>query len=164
MADNIDITPGTGKTVATDEVTIDGASAHVQRVKVTWGTAGSASDASASNPLPIADGGGSLTVDGSVSTYTANTTIGDGRKVTVTAGTRLALAASTAIKQVVITAETDNTGYVVVGGSTVVAALATRTGVPLNPGDSVALEIDNLADIYLDSIVSGDGVTYAYFS
>lgn len=150
MADNIDITPGTGKTVATDEVTIDGASAHVQRVKVTWGAAGSASDASASNPLPV--------------TLATVTGIADGRKVVTTATTRVQLATSTSCKQVIITAETDNTGYVVVGGSTVIAALATRTGTPLNPGDSVALEIDNLADVYLDSIVSGDGVTYTYFT
>jgi hypothetical protein len=146
MADNVDITPGTGKTVATDDI----AGVQYQRVKVTWGADGTATDASASAPLPV-----------TVATITA---IGDGRKVVATATTRVQLATSTAVKQVVITAETDNTGYVVVGGSTVVAALATRTGVPLNPGDSVALEIDNLADIWLDSIVSGDGVTYAYFS
>lgn len=150
MADNIDITPGTGKTVATDEVTIDGASAHVQRVKVTWGAAGSAADTSASNPLPVTN----ATVTG----------IADGRTTVTTAGTRVALASSTTCKQVVITAETDNTGYVVVGGSTCVAALATRRGIPLSSGDSVALEIDNLADIYIDSTVNGDGVTYAYFT
>lgn len=146
MADNVDITPGTGKTVATDDIS----GVQYQRVKVTWGADGTATDTSASSPLPV--------------TVTTITAIGDGRKVVTTAGTRVTLASSTAIKQVVITAETDNTGYVVVGGSTVVAALATRTGIPLNPGDSVALEIDNLADVYLDSIVSGDGVTYAYFS
>lgn len=53
MADNIDITPGTGKTVSTDEVTIDGAAAHVQRVKVVHGTAGNGVDASSSDPLPV---------------------------------------------------------------------------------------------------------------
>ena len=91
-----------------------------------------------------------------------STGIGDGRKTVTTAGTAEALAVSTAAKAVIITAETDNTGYVVVGGSTVVAALATRRGTPLNAGDSVTLEIDNLADIYLDVTVSGDGVTYIY--
>lgn len=145
MADNIDITPGTGKTVATDEVTIDGASAHVQRVKVTWGAAGSASDASASNPLPV--------------TLATVTGIVDSRKVVATAGTRVQLA-SLACKEVILTAETDNTGIVVVGGSTVVAALATRTGVPLNAGDSVSFQIDNTSDIWLDSTVATDGVTY----
>lgn len=45
MADNIDITPGTGKTVSTDEISIDGATAHVQRVKPVLGAAGSGVDA-----------------------------------------------------------------------------------------------------------------------
>lgn len=66
MADNIDITPGTGKTVSTDEISIDGATAHVQRVKVVTGAAGSGTDVSSSNPMPVNDAGGSLTVDGTV--------------------------------------------------------------------------------------------------
>ena len=149
--DNCVITEGTGTSIATDYVTIDGAAAHVQRVKPAWGAAGSALDVSAATPLPV-------------STTSANTGVGDGRKVTVTAGTALALASSTTCKQVIITAETDNTGYVVIGGSTVVAALATRRGTPLNPGDSVAIEIRDRSKVYLDSIVSGDGVTFTYFT
>ena len=160
MADNVAITSGSGTSIATDQNGSD----HVQWVKLQYGADGSFTAVSTANPLPVGDGGGSLTVDGSVSTYSANTTVTDGRKVVTTAGTRVALAASTACKQVVITAETDNTGYVVVGGSTVVAALATRSGVPLNPGDSVALEIDNLSKVYLDSAVSTDGVTFVYFA
>ena len=92
----------------------------------------------------------------------ATTGIGDGRKVTVSAGTSVALASSTAAKWVTVTAETDNSGVVVVGGSTVVAALATRRGIPLMAGDSCTLPIDDLADVYIDSTVSGDGVTFTY--
>ena len=92
------------------------------------------------------------------------TGIGDGRKTVATAGTREALADSTTAKLVIITAETDNTGYVVVGGLTVVAALATRRGTPLNAGDSITLEVDDLADVYLDVTVSGDGCTYLYLT
>lgn len=147
MADNVDITPGSGATIAADEV----AGAKYQRVKLTWGADGTANDASATNPVPV-------------QTVSANTTIGDGRKVVTTAGTRVTLASSTACKQVAITAETDNTGLIVVGGSTVVATLATRQGVPLNPGDTITLDIDNLADINLDSTVSGDGVTFLYLA
>ena len=147
MADNVDITPGSGATIAADEV----AGAKYQRVKLTWGADGTANETSASSPLPV-------------QTVSANTTIGDGRKVVTTAGTRVTLASSTACKQVAITAETDNTGIVVVGGSTVVATLATRQGVPLNPGDTITLDIDNLADINLDSTVSGDGVTFLYLA
>ncbi len=92
------------------------------------------------------------------------TDIKDGRKTVSTAGTREALASSTPAKYVVITAETDNTGVVVVGGATVVAALATRQGIPLNAGESVGIPCDDLADIYLDVTVGGDGVTYTYLT
>jgi formyltetrahydrofolate synthetase len=39
MADNIDITPGSGRKVATDERTIDGVPVHVQRVNEQGATA-----------------------------------------------------------------------------------------------------------------------------
>lgn len=83
-----------------------------------------------------------------------------GRKTVASAGTAEALASATTVREVVITAETDNTGYVVVGPSTVVAALATRKGTPLAAGDSVTLEINNLSKVYVDAVVSTDGVTY----
>jgi hypothetical protein len=148
MADNVAITAGTGTSIATDQTGSD----HVQWMKLYWGADGSFNATSATNPLPV-------------SVTSANTTVTDGRKVVTTAGTRVALAASTACKEVVITAETDNTGIVTVGAAgTVIAALATRTGIPLNAGDSIVLQTDNLADIGLDSIVSGDGVTFMAFA
>ena len=101
---------------------------------------------------------------GTVSSSSDITGISNGRTIVTTAGTRVVLATSTACKKIDITAETDNTGLIVVGGTTVVAALATRQGVPLNAGDTYSLEIDNLNDINLDSTVSGDGVTYSYFT
>lgn len=177
MADNFTTNAGSGgDTFAADDI----GGVKYARVKVAFGTDGSATDASASDPLPVTgtitaqDGGGSLTVDGTVSaaqsgswTVTAAhaiTGIGDGRKTVTSAGSAEALAASTTCKRVVICAETDNTGTVVVGGSTVVAALGTRRGIPLGPGDVFELEIDNLADVYLDSTVSTDGVTFTYFT
>ena len=91
------------------------------------------------------------------------TGIADGRKVVAAAGTRETLvAASTPAKTVIITAETDNTGVIVVGGSTCVAALATRQGTPLDAGDSIVLEVDDLVDVYIDATVNGDGVTFTY--
>lgn len=89
-------------------------------------------------------------------------TIGDGRKVVAAAGTREALASSTACRFVVVTAETDNTGIVVVGGATVIASLSIRRGTPLSAGDSITIEVANLALLYLDATVTGDGVTYTY--
>lgn len=92
------------------------------------------------------------------------TGLNTGRKTVSTAGTRETLAASTTAKRVIITAETDNTGLVVVGGTAVVAALATRQGTPLYAGDSVELDVDNLNDVNLDVTVSGDGVTFTYLT
>lgn len=90
--------------------------------------------------------------------------IGDGIKAVTTAGTRETLAGSTACKKVDITALTANTGIVVVGGATVVAAAGTRRGIPLSADSTYSLEIDNLADVYLDVTVNGEGVSYAYYT
>lgn len=79
MADNIDITPGTGKTIATDEVGTE----HFQRVKLTDGTANSSTVIAAGNGVAaqalrvtlasdstgvvtVQDGGNVITVDGTV--------------------------------------------------------------------------------------------------
>lgn len=98
-----------------------------------------------------------------ISVTDSTTGLGDGRKTVTAAATAEALASSTSCKWVEITAETDNTGLVVYGASTVVAALSTRRGTPLYAGDcSGRIPIDNLADVYLDVTVSGDGVTYTY--
>jgi hypothetical protein len=60
MADDVSVNPGNGgATVAADDV---GGIMH-QRVKVQYGSDGSATDVSDTNPLPIDDAGGSLTVD-----------------------------------------------------------------------------------------------------
>lgn len=50
MADNVAITAGAGTTIATDDV---GAGVQVQRVKVTWGVDGTATDATETTPLPV---------------------------------------------------------------------------------------------------------------
>ena len=107
---------------------------------------------SASNPIHVSTGG------------VVASTVGDGRAFVTTAGTRVALAASTAVKEVTISAELDNTGVLVVGGATVVAALATRRGVPLYPGDSVTIATDNLNEVYIDAMVSTDGCSYVYLA
>lgn len=87
--------------------------------------------------------------------------ITDGRKVVTTAGTRVQLeTTSRLVNFIIITAETNNTGNITVGASTVVAALTTRRGTPLNAGDSVSLGGVDLAEVYIDSTVSSDGVTY----
>lgn len=90
------------------------------------------------------------------------TGMGHGVTTVTTAGTDVALAGSTACKRVMIQAQTDNTNYIAVGGSGVDATIATGTGIMLKPGDAVELDIDNLADIFIDSLVNGEGVRYLY--
>ena len=53
MTDNIGYTPGSGATVAADEI----GGVLFQRVKLTHGADGTATDASAANPLPMAEQG-----------------------------------------------------------------------------------------------------------
>lgn len=86
----------------------------------------------------------------------------NGRKTVATAGTAEALS-GTATPYVTLTimAEADNTGVIAVGTSSVIAALATRNSIYLNAGDSwTTYDPDTLNQIYLDTTVSGDGVTY----
>jgi hypothetical protein len=99
-----------------------------------------------------------------IPTSPTNTVIGQGRKIVTTAGTPVALAASTSCKSVTIQAEKDNTDDVIIGGSGVVGALATREGIYLAPGDSIDVPIDDLSKVYVDSLVNGEGVTYVYFN
>lgn len=87
----------------------------------------------------------------------------DGRKVVAAEGTAEAIAdSSTIVSYIIITAETNNTGLIVVGASTVDATLASRRGIPLNAGDTISLGAIDLAEVYIDSTVTGDGVTYLY--
>lgn len=91
--------------------------------------------------------------------------ITSGRKTCGTAGTAERLVTTaTAAKYIIVTAERDNTNVVAVGGSGVIAATATCEGTPLYPGDSASFMIDDVMDVYLDSITNGEGVTYNYFT
>ena len=90
--------------------------------------------------------------------------VGTGRKVVASAGTAEAIStADITINKVIVTAETDNTGIIVVGGSGVVASLSTRQGTPLSAGASVTLPVNRLTGVYIDATVTGDGVTFTYF-
>ena len=90
------------------------------------------------------------------------TGIGHGKKTVTTAGTDVALAASTAAKWVLIQAYRANTQNIAVGAAGVDATAATGDGVTLIPGESVMLPVDNLADIFIDSTVNGEGVRFTY--
>jgi hypothetical protein len=84
MSDNVSIV---GETIAADEVTIDGALAKVQRVKVVHGVAGSGVDASGSNPLPVTIAGGTFAYASGTSTGTVDVPAGARlKRVSVVAG------------------------------------------------------------------------------
>jgi hypothetical protein len=90
---------------------------------------------------------------------------GNLRKVTVTAGTAVALSASSLpVREAVVTALETNTGVVVPGASNVAAASGTRNGPGLNAGDAVMLGPVDLADVYIDSTANTEGVSVAYLA
>lgn len=49
MADNVGYTPGTGETIATDDI----GGVQYQRVKPVWGVDGVANDVNATTPMPV---------------------------------------------------------------------------------------------------------------
>lgn len=55
MADNVEITPGVGVPVASDEIEIGGKKVQVQRIKPIFGADGAGTDVSAASPLPVDD-------------------------------------------------------------------------------------------------------------
>jgi len=85
-------------------------------------------------------------------------TIGDGTKVVATAGTQLALAASTACKRVYITGLPTNTNKVYIGGS----GISSSTGTFIYASQTIVIDIANLASIYIDVDTNGEGVQYSY--
>lgn len=93
------------------------------------------------------------------------------RKTVTTAGTAVALVASkTMVRGVMIQAETDNTGKIYVGDSSVSSS---DCAVDLVAGNAVSLDAPNmgigeaesfdLALVYIDSSVNGDGVNVSYW-
>ena len=74
-----------------------------------------------------------------------------------TAGTEVALASSTALTSgVTVKAKASNTGLIYVG----LNGVSSSTGFQLAAGEQIFIEIDNLATVYVDSAVNGEGVTY----
>lgn len=102
----------------------------------------------------------------SITTTTNQTTIGNGHKEVTTAGTAVALASSTSCKRVTIQAYRANTGVIIVGGTGVngSSSIGTGTGASLAAGESISFDINNLATIFIDSTVNGEGVRYIYLN
>lgn len=86
--------------------------------------------------------------------------IGSGVQSTVTAGTRVALKTTTSIKSVTVRAKSVNTGLIYVGS----VAVTSSNGFQLSPSETVSLDVDDLAKVYIDSAINGEGVTFIYLS
>jgi len=84
-------------------------------------------------------------------------TVYDGNKNVTTAGTRVVLASSQALtKGVRIRAKDANTGLIYVGG-TGVSSSSDR----LAPGEPIWMDVNNLANVWIDAAVNGEGVTFS---
>ena len=64
-------------------------------------------------------------------------------------------ATETAAKEVIIQADNDNSGYIMVGGSN---AAADTNGIRLNAGDTLILPVANIANIYIDGSAASQKV------
>mgnify|MGYP003612434561 CR=1 FL=1 len=83
--------------------------------------------------------------------------ITSGVKNVTTSGTRVALGASAVLTSgVTVKAKATNSGLIYVGGSTV----ASSNGFQLAAGEEVFVEVGNVATVYVDAAVNGEGVTY----
>ncbi len=93
-----------------------------------------------------------------------STGIGDGVETVDSAGTDQAIVtSSTPAKRVNVQAQTDNTSAVAVGASGVDAVVATGTGMLLYAGDWTGwMNVDDLADVFIDALVTGEGVRFIY--
>lgn len=145
MADNTELNTGSGgDTIATDDI---GGIKH-QRVKIQYGTDGSATDVSDTNPLPIDDAGGSITVDGTV---TANAGTGtftvDGSGVTQpvsgTVTANLSATDNAVLDQIEVnTSYGDNTGGGTESGALRVTIANDSTGVLSVDDNGGSLTVD----------------------
>lgn len=93
-------------------------------------------------------------------------TAGTGRQTVTTAGTRVQLGAAGSwttgtgvISSIAITALSTNTGVIVVGDVACVAAAGTRRGTPLSANQTASFPVDDVADLYMDSTVNGEGIS-----
>ena len=89
--------------------------------------------------------------------------LGQGFKNVTTAGTQVALvASSTPASRVLIQAKSTNAGLIFIGNSNV--PNNHNGGIALSAGSFIQLDLLNLNIIYVNSANNGDGVTYIYWN
>lgn len=91
----------------------------------------------------------------------AEATLKTGTKTVTAAGTAVAIGAITGMREVLIQAKMTNGGYIFIGPSSV---LNNHTnGVCLSKGEICHLYCTTLSDVYINSTVNGEGVTFIYW-
>lgn len=80
---------------------------------------------------------------------------GSGQTTVSSAGTAVAVGGGQ-ISNVLVRANADNAGNVYLG----ISSVYSTTGLILAPGEYVSLDINDLADLYVDAANNGDGVSY----
>lgn len=79
-----------------------------------------------------------------------------GQKNVTTAGTQVALGTTQVYKELTVIAKATNTGNIYVGDSTV----DSTTGAILPAGGFLTFHFVDIADVYIDSDVNGEGVSF----
>jgi len=88
--------------------------------------------------------------------------VGTGHKDVAVTGTAVALRSSTACTSVTVKADTANAATIYVGISTVTNDETAGTGgLQLEPGESIAIDVANLATVFING-TAGDGVSYMW--
>jgi len=89
---------------------------------------------------------------------------GNGRQTISTPGVAQQLSTtSVPALWVYATAFHANTGIVTLGISTTLASSASRVGIALDKGVSALIPVSNLNSIWMDAVVSTEGISYAYY-
>lgn len=81
-----------------------------------------------------------------------------GQKTVSSAGTAEVIASSTTIRSVSIRAHATNTGNVYVGNSGVTSS----NGRIVGPAETIDIDVDNLADLYIDVDTNDEGISFGY--
>jgi hypothetical protein len=100
-------------------------------------------------------GGGGF--NGQMQGYTSN---GNGL-VEATAGTATQMP-DYGCTRVIIQANPDNAGDIVIGGSNVVATTALRNGITLYASQSQEFKVSNVSQLWIDTTNTGDKISYYY--
>jgi hypothetical protein len=163
MADNFvtNSGDGAGDTFAADEIT----SVKHQRVKVQYGADGSATDVSDTNPMPIDDAGGTLTIDNSTLAVVGGGTEATAMRVTLASDSTgvITIDGTVAISSGTITTVSTVTNLAQMGG----VAISLNTGVRDTGTQRVSIATDDTLPVtnagtfavQADSVIPGTGAT-----